>query len=378
MGSNVTPSPLSPYGVETTGDAVARPALVQDQFARRLGGIEASRGIAASAVILYHVARYLDGIFGAPILRTLFQFGHAGVDFFFVISGFIILFVHFDDVGNPARLRRYVGRRFTRLMPTYWVALLLTIALDLVKHHPTPSPARLFWSATLLPSGESLIVDVAWTLQFELVFYAFFCVLIAHRRLGLGLLAVWFSATVLAALGLLRIGWLPGVLLGAYNLEFFLGMAAAYLLKTRTLPNPWLILGPGLGLMALAAVLEDANILDGYGDPARLAYGIPAMLIVLGIAAADRDRRLHVSRAVRAIGSASYSIYLFQFLFISVAWNILVAMHLSHRLPLLATFVILVLAAVLGGVLISQRVEYPLMRFLRRRYSRIALSDAPS
>jgi peptidoglycan/LPS O-acetylase OafA/YrhL len=59
----------------------------------KLGWVEAYRGIAATAVVLYHTARHFDKNYGIPALESVFQFGHAGVDLFFVISGFIILFV---------------------------------------------------------------------------------------------------------------------------------------------------------------------------------------------------------------------------------------------------------------------------------------------
>ena len=65
------------------------------------------------------------------MLMSIFQFGHAGVDLFFVISGFIILFVHYDDIGRPERVGRYLGRRLSRIMPAYWVALTFTIVLSL-------------------------------------------------------------------------------------------------------------------------------------------------------------------------------------------------------------------------------------------------------
>ena len=84
--------------------------------------IEALRGLAATAVVFYHTARHTDKAYGTPLLRQIFQFGHAGVDLFFVLSGFIILFVHFRDIGQPGRLSYYANRRFTRVMPTYWVA----------------------------------------------------------------------------------------------------------------------------------------------------------------------------------------------------------------------------------------------------------------
>lgn len=300
-----------------------------------------------------------------PLLKGLFQFGHAGVDFFFVISGFIILFVHYGDVGTPARLGHYVGRRFTRLMPTYWVALALTVAVALAGGHGAPSFSDLAWSASLLPSNQEMVLGVAWTLRFEVLFYALFCVLIVSRTAGLIVLALWLSATVLAAVTGFDAGWLPVQFHGAYNLEFFLGMAAACLLRNCTIPRAHLVWITGLLLFGLAAVLENTQVLDGYGNAARLAYGIPAAIIVLGIAQADRQGLLRVPAVLRTLGAASYSIYLFQFIFIGAAWQVLLAAQLDQRIPPPAAFLALVLAAVAGGVFMSGRVEYPLMRLLR-------------
>jgi peptidoglycan/LPS O-acetylase OafA/YrhL len=75
----------------------------------RLGGIEALRGLAAISVIFYHVSRHVNQAFGTPGLVAAFQAGHAGVELFFVISGFIILFVHGQDSGRPRRLGHYIS-----------------------------------------------------------------------------------------------------------------------------------------------------------------------------------------------------------------------------------------------------------------------------
>jgi peptidoglycan/LPS O-acetylase OafA/YrhL len=319
--------------------------------------------------VLYHAARHVDQAFGAPLLRSLFQFGHAGVDFFFVISGFIILFVHYGDVGNPARISRYVGRRFTRLMPTYWVALALTVALAIAGTHGAPSISNLVWSASLLPSNREMVLGVAWTLRFEILFYALFGILIAHRTAGLIVLAGWLSMTVVAALTLFKASWLPEQFYGAYNLEFFLGMAVAYVLKNYTLPRARLVALSGVVLFGAMAVLEDVKLLDGYGDIARLAYGVPASLIVLGIAEAERQKLLRVPASFRMLGTASYSIYLFQFIFIGILWQALLVTRLEHGLPAIAQFLVLALAGIIGGILMSIWVEHPLIRIVRGRRS---------
>ena len=87
----------------------------------RLLSVEAARGAAAVLVLLVHSSAMLAApkYFGEMPFYGLFKFGHAGVDFFFVLSGFIIFHVHRTDLGNPARLGKYLARRFVRIFPTY-------------------------------------------------------------------------------------------------------------------------------------------------------------------------------------------------------------------------------------------------------------------
>ncbi len=332
----------------------------------RLGGIEVCRGAAATLVVLCHVARHLDKAGGAPMLQAVLASGHAGVDFFFVISGFIILFVHHADVANASLLARYAARRTTRLLPTYWVALALTLALAIAGGHAPPPLADLVWSVSLLPSDRPMLLGIAWTLQFEVLFYILFAVLIVSRGVGVTALAAWLAVACLSAVTGWRAGWLPHQFVEPYAFEFFLGMAAAHLLKRLTIPCPRAVMVIGVALFAVALAAEDAGLLDGYGGVARLAYGVPAALAVLGIAEADRRGRLRVPAALSALGGASYSIYLFQFVFIGSVWQILRATRLDRTMPAGVMFIVLSLAAIGGGVAMSGMVERPLLRLLRR------------
>ena len=333
---------------------------------QRLSSIEALRGIAATAVVFSHAARHVDKAFGAPELITAFQAGHAGVDLFFVLSGFIILFVHRRDIGQPGRLQHYLGRRFNRVMPLYWLVLALTIAMSVAGSHGAPSLPSLFWSATLLPSLSEPVLGIAWTLQFEVVFYAAFAVLVVSRGAGFALLAVWFMCIVAVALGLDSTG-VPGSLCGFYGLEFFMGMGAAQLLNRGHVPSPRLLAGAGLALFAAAMVLESAGILNGFGIAARFAYGMPAALLVLGAAASERSGHLRVPGWLQTLGGASYSIYLFQFVFIGTVWQAWLKVGLDRQASNLACFLALVSAALAGGVLAARLVEQPLLRLMRRR-----------
>lgn len=332
----------------------------------RLNGIEAGRGIAAASVALYHISRHLDKAVGAPRLRSFFQFGHSGVDFFFVISGFIILFVHRDDIGVPRRFPRYIGRRATRLMPLYWVALAATLTQLVLGSHALPDTSTMLVSLTLLPANLAPVVDVAWTLQFEMLFYLVFAMLILQRTSGRALLLAWFGLTAAAFAGYAPLrGVLPGQFNDAFNLGFFLGMAGCLALPALAGRHALPILVLGVTLFALAAAAEDIGYLDGYGHLARALYQVPAAMIVPGLAAAERARKLPIPALLRRLGAASYSIYLFHFLLIGIAWRVMVAVGLDRMLPVAALFALLALAALGGGVLISTWIEYPLINAVR-------------
>jgi exopolysaccharide production protein ExoZ len=343
----------------------------------RLTGIEAGRGVAASVVVLYHVARHLNRAAPAPLMASLFHFGHSGVDFFFVISGFIILHVHAADIGRPSRLRHYGARRLTRVVPAYWVALALTIAMSASGgRHGLPGAGEFVWSLLLLPSNTPPLLGVAWTLQYEVVFYAVFAVLIANRAAGAALLVLWLGWIVFSLAGD-GSGVVPRSLYGVYNLEFFAGMGAAYLLATTRIAAPLGVLALGVILFACAAAAEDFGLLHGYGNYARLAYGLPSAAIVLGAATSDREGRLAVPAWLRVLGGASYSIYLFQFGFIGLGWQVLSRTGAYEKMPIWASFLVLAGLGVGGGVLMSRRVEYPLMRRLRVMGRRRALPLEP-
>src|SRR5690242_6793447 len=157
--------------------------------------LEACRGFAAVLVVLYHASGSMFEIyFGYPAV-SWFRFGHAGVDFFFVLSGFIILYVHADDCGRPERLRHYAYRRVVRIYPIYWAVTVAMIAAAFVVPSiaalPAMAPDRLFLSFLLLPQSGYPLVSVAWSLQHEMLFYVLFGVMILNRRLGFALLVIW-------------------------------------------------------------------------------------------------------------------------------------------------------------------------------------------
>jgi exopolysaccharide production protein ExoZ len=87
-----------------------------------LNSLQACRAAAAILVVFYHTSHgifRLEKYFGHKPFGPVFDFGFAGVDFFFVLSGFIMIHVHAGDIGQPRMLAAYLWKRFSRIYPAY-------------------------------------------------------------------------------------------------------------------------------------------------------------------------------------------------------------------------------------------------------------------
>src|SRR5947209_3437989 len=139
---------------------------------KQFDSLQVGRGFAALIVILFHARLIATKI--APLSRfeQIFSFGSSGVDFFFVLSGFLICYVHLNDIGHPTSLWRYVRKRFTRIYPPYWVLCGLLapwylLIPSLVAHQGARGWPVILKSLALLPQNGTRIVGVTWSLEYE-------------------------------------------------------------------------------------------------------------------------------------------------------------------------------------------------------------------
>jgi peptidoglycan/LPS O-acetylase OafA/YrhL len=331
--------------------------------------IEVLRGAAACAVVLYHVGRHIDKATGDAFYASLTHVGHVGVDLFFVLSGFIILHVHRSDLGRPRRLRAFFVKRATRVLPMYWIALTCTVLMAGLGSQRWPGAAQWLQGWTLHPTHLEPLLGVSWTLTHEWLFYAVFGLAIWNRHCGMAALAIWTAAVLMDAGGGFGVlNWPPSVL-SAYNLEFLFGMAAALWTHRQPLARPLRWMALGAALIGIGAVVEHFAVLNGQGAEARLLYGLASVLLVAGAASAPQADGLRPARWMLALGAASYSIYLFQFVFIGIVWKLISAFHLTDRLGHGTVVLALDLAAVLGGLAVWRWVERPLLARLRPHQS---------
>ncbi|MBW4025100.1 MAG: acyltransferase [Proteobacteria bacterium] len=275
------------------------------------------RGVAAVVVAAYHTS----------IIMALPKYGgqHAflaatskfwlGVVLFFVLSGFIIMFAHERDVGEPRRLGVYVWRRFSRVYPIYWLYVTAFIVagyfgLGDFAFNTSPSNVMSIYTLVQFTPVVALPLKVAWTLFYEVGFYLLFALLVFNRKLGIASFALWLGAIVFEVVTFSgpHPGW-PR----SWSIEFLFGLVACLLF--RRLPGRYglpIVCG---GVLSLGALLLSGRVLDQpglqQGEPwTVLMLGIPFAMIVLGVTMMEKHRPFSPPAFLLMLGDASYSIYL--------------------------------------------------------------------
>lgn len=340
----------------------------------RLELLECGRGLAAFAVVLFHAnaTSRLEGWRNHDWF-TVFQYG---VDFFFVLSGFIIYHRHARDVGHADKLPLYLKSRAIRLLPTLWLVTGLTYALQAALGMPVDF-AQFLRSAFPYPSLLRTDPAVVWTLRHEFLFYAAMALAILSRRLGVAVMGIWLAAT-LAQLAALAFGFgvtgIASLFVSSYSLDFFFGMALAALHARRSFaPRAW-PLALGVALLILACAWDASNPSHRFG-PAdyispqaawfTLVLGVIFALIVHGLV--RLEARLAAPRALVVLGGATYSLYL-----IHAPLNGFVMQSLRPYGNTLGSGVGAILLVALGtaaGIALHQLFEKPVGQWLKSSFA---------
>jgi peptidoglycan/LPS O-acetylase OafA/YrhL len=353
--------------------------------------IQASRAVAALLVALLH----LSMIFGKPEYwgvdpaRGAFKFGHSGVQFFFVLSGFIIFYIHRPDIGSPGRVWNYLAKRFIRIYPVYWVVLLgISAVLVLVPSFGTEVQRQ--WSVVLasltllridalLPStwysANELwqgIVPVSWTLFHEVLFYLMFASVIRNRAIGAGVLGVWFASSLLM-LAFGGAAYPVKFLFSPLHILFALGLGVCWLVQERRVRIPALWAVAGVTLF-LGVGMTDAGGQTWLASNVRsVLYGVGSSMAIAGLVTLEQQGRIVAGPLLRLLGDASYSIYLIHFTMFSAMAKLFARLHLLHALPAAIWYATMLALACSGGIALHLLVEKPLIGLLRAR----ALSSHP-
>jgi exopolysaccharide production protein ExoZ len=322
---------------------------------RRLLGLQYMRALAACAVVAYHAADRAGEPFAA---------GEAGVDLFFVLSGFLMWAIT-DAASRPAA---FFADRAMRIVPSYWIvtSVMLTGALlgafpavQLTVSHVIASYSFI---PAISPSNGQVwpLLVPGWTLNYEAGFYFLFgsalllprrCQLVAltfvllvlvtlHPLVGKNhtLLYFYTDPHILEFLGGLWLaqGWRKGMFARAYLAQIMVVATLTLFAASLALPAEW---------------------------PKAVRYGLPALFAVTTLLAYERRHAgIREVPALLLLGNASYSIYLWHTLAISITAKLAIDLHLADQIAIPLHIV----AGISVGLLAYLVIERPIMRTVHR------------
>lgn len=296
---------------------------------RYFANLQAMRGIAALMVLLIH-ALLMPGNFGLGVVASYArQYGAAGVDIFFVISGFIITVIATtaaqSDRPRGAIVSEFLVKRAVRIYPAYWAALIF--ALVMVNVAPVGSahfPRLELWRLFLLLEHYNYLIYAAWTLTYEMYFYLVVAIilLIMPRRLHLGL-AIW---AVLTAAAVYYAGnYAPELLkvpmTSPLVFEFVMGAIVGLVIQRKITAFPIAAVAVGLAWFLIGAEFNRIYNPNWHHYPRTLFFGPGAAMIIYGVIAAEIRHGWVFSKPWQRLGDASYSLYIWhQPLYYAVFW----------------------------------------------------------
>jgi exopolysaccharide production protein ExoZ len=320
----------------------------------RYQNIELLRFIAALAVVYFHAVGTLRAVAFSEIgPNPLTELGAAGVDVFFVISGFVIFLSLTRKNRTPLEFAR---DRLIRLVPAYWILTLshLVILASVAILRGTEVPFDFSWTIQSLffvsqPLGNNLpLISQGWSLEIEMLFYLLVAVgLIIKNPIA----NIVFPAVALVSL----VGF---ALLPDLALEFIFGGLLGYLYKRIKFPA-FIAIGAGV----IGIVLFVAPVILGAVDAPRwVTWGIPSMLIVFS---AINLPQLNW-KILPTLGAASYPVYLLHMMVINIVSPIISMFGSSTAMFFFALGSCLILSQVLG-IFFDKIIDKPISRFLKAR-----------
>lgn len=363
--------------------------------------LDGLRGVAAILVLFYHVfegfafAEATNGV-GSGIITTL-NHAHIAVDFFFILSGFVISYAY-DNRWGQMSMGQFFKRRLIRLHPMYVMGAVMGFAafafVGFERWDGTMAPTGWVMMALLLtifmiPAVPGLPYEVrgngemfplngsAWSLFFEYVgniLYALFIRRLSTKRLAaltlvLGVLHAWFFVGDISGYGMLGVGWTidevnfwGGLLRMLF--PFTLGMLISRTFKPMKVKGAFWICSVVLIVLFSVPYIESVGgvvNLNCLYEYVCVALIFP-LLVWLGACGSTTEGGKATHRIYQALGDLSYPLYIVHYpiMYIFYAWLIDKQIYsLSHCLGV-ATLV--VVSSILLAILCLKLYDEPLRR----------------
>lgn len=350
----------------------------------RLATLQVGRGIAALLVVVSHAyapAAIYAG--GKTFLQPIGEIGAIGVDMFFIISGFIMVYITKNRFG-PKFINEFIWDRLARIVPLYWiVTTIVLIALLLIPKGFGKLRLNdwnwVLYSYLFIPyrnsAGELFpLMPSGWTLSYELYFYVAICVSMLFIRRYIFLTTSMFFITLYIAS--MSCGHIP-VLGSPLFLEFLAGAALATIYSNWMFSSKliaWLCFI--LSTIIIYFVSEFKHWFPGgdeYDGYRFVFYGVPAFIFIFSLLMMEQAN-IKSPKIMVKLGDASYSLYLWHWLIVIPMFKIWHHYGLQQHISPNVCIVVICGASILISICSYHVLEKPITRFLKEGLPRPRLA----
>ncbi|MBT2728958.1 acyltransferase [Bacillus sp. ISL-75] len=328
---------------------------------RKLSYVQISRAVAILFVLLGHV----NILFYTDFKYDWFHMGEwertGGVDFFFIVTGFMIYYLYHKKAGVPGKTTEFLLKRVIRIYPLYWMFTLLAIAGSFIS--PSMDGAYsweiIIKSMLILPTNP--ILASTWSLSHVMFFYILFTAYIFKPVIFKPVILCWIVATILIELHIIPY---PdnSFFISFSSLEIIFGCLVAHLTLNYTFKYSSLLIL--IGMLGYLGVWIN-NIYSLIEMQAPIFFCLFSMIMMLGISEKDKRNR-KVPKVLSFLGDASYSIYIAHGPFLQLYILILMKLNLIDSLGYFFSMIIVILLTVISSSLVYLVIEKPMAKFLRK------------
>ncbi len=353
----------------------------EGQSPARLNSIRALRGVAVLLVLFSHLMAVERNFFGDRLLTDVWIIGFSGVDIFFVISGFIMVYITKDIQFGLRSSLLFLFARISRIYPLYWI---VTLSLTLVwlefpqfVSSGIQVAPDLLRSFLLFPDVRDPLLPVGWTLIHEMYFYLIFGFLLLFSRKFLLVTLLLFAGVAVAGYVIVGPVFTPvqRIVFSPLTFEFLAGALVAMSVLRWEFSRWWLWMAAGIILFAAGLFYAGFLAADNFWTEWKraLVFAPPSALLVLGCVAMEKSGK-SFSRLLTWTGDQSYSLYLTHLLTLSLFGRIWGWFAIPGLVDNVIVLPVLVVLSLIVGQLTYIMLERPLLSgsyLLRKKLAQI-------
>jgi exopolysaccharide production protein ExoZ len=344
----------------------------QGQRQISLSTVQSLRGFAALAVCASHLHSIELKFDPTPLLGNWAITGFGGVDLFFVISGFVMVWVTRASQGVASAVPTFWLMRALRIYPLWWLVLSALVVVWMIKpdwvFSSVAGEPDLLRSYLLFPAVNLPLHAVGWTLIHEMWFYIVFgFVLMVPRRFVPACLALWAGVVIAAALALPNpADPVLSLLRHPLTLEFIAGAAIALLATKRALPLARIVLQAGCFFLLLAAIFIRDNAATAFADEwTRIGlFGLPCAMILWGWVGMEQAGGGSPLWS-QGLGNWSYALYLIHVPVFALVGRLAKPFSIPGPIDNIALLIVALALAILAAFVLHEALEKPMQRLSR-------------